>query len=274
MLDMDEYLSHVEIQMLESRISNLTPSYWHKKGDNRPYGRIYYVKHGAGFIRPFGREVQLVPGHFYLVPPRGDLDYGCTADMQIWWMHFTATLYGCIDLFDYLPYEVERAPGRREDVEGRLLRLLETAKSGRAAEQLEGTGILMQLVAPFFRDPAASPHRERQEGRKRFLPVLRHIDENLGRRIPVAELARIASYERSHFSTVFARVFGLPPLQYVIRRRIERVQLALQRSDAKLERLAAELGFRDAFHLSKAFKRETGLSPREFRKAKGAVPEP
>jgi AraC-like DNA-binding protein len=265
---MDEYLSHVGIQMLESRISNLTPSYWHQERDNRPYGRIYYVKHGAGFIRPFGQEHRLVPGRVYLVPPRGDLDYGCTENMQIWWMHFTATLFGCIDLFDYLTYDVERVPEDLKGLERRLLRLLETAKSVRAAEQLEGTGILLQLVAPFFRDPASPPHRERQESRRRFLPVLRHIDENLGRRIAVDELARIASYERSHFSTLFARVFGLPPLKYVIRRRIERVQLELQRTNAKLERLAAEFGFRDAFHLSKAFKRQTGLSPRDFRRSK------
>ncbi len=264
---MDEYLAHVEVQMLESRVSNLTPAYWRREGDNRPYGRIYYVKRGGGFIRPYGRDVRLVPGRVYLVPPRGDFAYGCTEDMQIWWMHFAATLFGFVDLFDYLPYDVERVPEDRKRLERRMGRLLEAAKSGRPADQLEGTGILLQLIAPFFRKPEA-PLTARQEGIRRFLPVLRHIDENLGRRISVADLARIASYEKSHFSTLFTKTFGLSPWKYVVRKRIERVQLALQRSDAKLENLAEAFGFQDAFHLSRAFKRETGLPPREFRKVK------
>jgi AraC-like DNA-binding protein len=271
---MDEHLSHVEIQMIESRVSNLTPSYWRKTGDNRPYGRLYYVKHGAGFIRPFGREYRLVPGRLYLVPPRGDFAYGCDQDMQIWWMHFSARIYGAIDLFDYLPYAVERVPEDLAGLERRMQRLMAVAAGGGPADQLEGTGLLLQLVAPFFREPEGAGGRSLQEARRRLLPVLRHIDENLGRRITVAELARIASYERSHFSTVFAGAFGIPPLQYVIRRRIERVQMALQREETKLEALADAYGFLDAFHLSKAFKQRTGMSPRAYRKAKGAAPEP
>ena len=141
-------------------------------------------------------------------------------------------------------------------------------KSNAAADQLEGIGILLQLVAPFFREVSPAPHSEAQESKRRFLPVLRHIDENLGRRITVASLARIASYEKSHFSVLFSALFGVSPMKYVNRKRIERVQLTLQRTDAKLDGLAREFGFHDAFHLSKAFKHATGMSPRDFRKAK------
>jgi AraC-like DNA-binding protein len=265
---MDEFLSHIAIQMLESRISNLTPSYWRKDCDNRPYGRIYYIKHGSGFIRPYGKEYRLAPGRVYLVPPRGDFAYGCIEDLQIWWMHFSAMLFNCVDLFDYLPYRIECVPEDLGELERRMLRLLELRKSSHPADQLEGMGVLLQLIAPFFREAADAAHRERQESKKRLLPVLKHIDENLGGRIGVEDLARIACYEKSHFSTRFARAFGVPPMKYVVRRRIERVQMELQRSDATLDDLAEAYGFHDAFHLSKAFKRATGLSPRDYRKAK------
>ncbi len=54
-------------------------------------------------------------------------------------------------------------------------------------------------------------------------------------------------------------------MKFVNRRRVERIQVRLQHDDAKLEVLAQEFGYRDAFHLSKAFKRETGQSPSQYR---------
>ena len=153
-------------------------------------------------------------------------------------------------------------------MEAQLLRLLQARRSLLAADQLEATGILLQLVAPFFRELGEAFQDDAHEDKRRFIPVLKHIDENLGRSIAVGDLAKIANYEKSHFSTLFSAFFGLPPMKYVNRRRIERVQLELQRSDAKLETLAHEYGFHDAFHLSRTFKRHTGTSPREFRKSR------
>ena len=103
---MDALSTHLEVRMLGSRISKLTPDYWRRSGDNQHYGRLYYVKEGRGSLRSHGSEHTLQPDRLYLVPPRGDLTYACSENMQIWWMHFTATLFGCVDLFDYLPYRI------------------------------------------------------------------------------------------------------------------------------------------------------------------------
>ena len=258
-------LSGVELEILESRISNLAPSYWHKNLDNRPCGRLYYIKKGIGYIRTFGREYKLVPGHLYLVPPGGDFAYGCRQDLQIWWLHFTARLYSCIDLFDYLPYEVEIVPGELKQVERRLLRLIEIHKSEGARNQLECNGLLLQFLASFFRDPDTEHLSRVQKARIRFLPVLRYIDEHLGEKLPVELLAKMACYEKSHFSTLFTAVIGSPPSKYVMRKRLEQAQLIMRKSDIKLDILARQLGFSDAFHFSKAFKRHTGHSPAEYR---------
>ncbi len=71
--------------------------------------------------------------------------------------------------------------------------------------------------------------------------------------------------DRSYFSTLFTRCFGLPPSRYVLWQRVEAVQRLLIETDWPLEALASETGFCDAFHLSKTFKRLTGISPRTYR---------
>lgn len=258
-------LASIEVRIIESRISNLTPSYWQKDLDNRPYGRLYYIKKGVGYIRSYGKEYRLMPGHVYLVPPRGDFAYGCTKDLQIWWLHFTATILSCIDMFDHLPYKVDVVPLEKRQFEKRLLRLIDIHASEKANEQLEYSGILLQFLSMFFKDPEGQKLTQKQETRIRFLPVLKYIDEHLGEGIAIGTLAKMANYEKSHFSTVFSSLLGTPPLRYIIRKRIEQTQLMLRRSDIKLEALAEQLGFSDAFHLSKVFKRVTGHSPSEYR---------
>jgi len=264
---MKKPLSGIEWEILESRVSNLTPAYWHKELDDRPCARLYYIKKGSGFIRSFGQEYRLEPGHFYLVPPRGGFAYSCLKDLQIWWLHFKATLFSCVDLFDYLPYEVEIIPADVGQVEKNMLRLIEIHRSESARDQLECGGILLQFLAMFFRDADTGHLSRTQKAWVRFLPVLRYIEDHLSENLHVEMLAKLANYEKSHFSTVFAEVFGAPPSKYVMRRRIEQAQLILRKQDIKLEALAEQLGFSDAFHFSKAFKRITGFSPAAFRMA-------
>jgi len=259
-------LTGIELNILESRISDLTPSYWHRDPDNRPCARIYYIKKGQGFIRSYGRHYELAPGRLYLIPPAGDFAYGCTKDLQIWWLHFTAKLFSCVDLFDCLPYEIELVPPTVTHIEASLSRLLELPGNESVKGQLESCGILLQLLSMFSKEPEGESLSESQNIRVRLLPALKYIDEHPGGKISVETLAKITGYEKSHFSTLFSAAFASSPAKYMMRKRIEQAQLMLQRSNDKLDTLADRLGFSDAFHFSKTFKRLTGVSPADYRK--------
>lgn len=71
------------------------------------------------------------------------------------------------------------------------------------------------------------------------------------------------SYEQ--FRKKFGEATGLPPAQYRLARRVDLAAARLQADDAPLKQIAVELGFCDEFHLSKLFKRRTGLSPSAYR---------
>ena len=59
---------------------------------------------------------------------------------------------------------------------------------------------------------------------------------------------------------------GLPPHQYVIARRIERVKQLLQAgTDLTLAEVAADAGFLDQSQFSHHFKRLVGVTPGQFR---------
>jgi AraC-like DNA-binding protein len=51
-----------------------------------------------------------------------------------------------------------------------------------------------------------------------------------------------------------------------MRRRAERAKACLWGTEAPLRAIAESLGFSDAFHFSKCFKRMTGVTPTDFRR--------
>jgi two-component system response regulator YesN len=72
----------------------------------------------------------------------------------------------------------------------------------------------------------------------------------------------------NHLSAVFARETGENFIEYLTRVRIERAQILLQTTAMKILDIAVETGFSDPHYFSYIFKKNTGLSPREFRNSR------
>jgi AraC-like DNA-binding protein len=69
-----------------------------------------------------------------------------------------------------------------------------------------------------------------------------------------------------HGSRRFRQVAGLSPQEYYQRRRIQRACALLLDPANSATRVALELGFADAAHFSRLFRRHMGLGPRDYRK--------
>jgi two-component system response regulator YesN len=69
----------------------------------------------------------------------------------------------------------------------------------------------------------------------------------------------------NHLSTVFAQATGENFIEYLTRVRIEKAKQLLRDTAMKSADIAAETGFSDPHYFSYIFKKNTGLSPREFR---------
>jgi AraC-like DNA-binding protein len=93
--------------------------------------------------------------------------------------------------------------------------------------------------------------------------VVRHVDANLDRAIPVAELAHAAGLTVPWFTARFTRAFGQSPARYVMRRRIDRA-LELLAGGRPVTRVALDLGFASSQHFAAVVKQWTGKSPRAW----------
>lgn len=92
-----------------------------------------------------------------------------------------------------------------------------------------------------------------------------YIHVNLGQRIALDELAKVAGVSASHLNRVFKASTGETPHQYVLRQRVERARDALLHTDDSIADIALACGFADQSHLTRSLRRALGLTPRALR---------
>jgi AraC family transcriptional regulator len=143
---------------------------------------------------------------------------------------------------------------------------LETGNpSGRLFTDALATGLAARIVRnhsslarPASVSKAAMPAR-------RLKSVLAYIEDNLARDLTLREIARIAGLSTSHFKALFRKSVGVPPHQYLIRRRVERAAMQLRAGDMSIGQIALENGFCHQSHLALHTRRVLGATPREVR---------
>ena len=93
-----------------------------------------------------------------------------------------------------------------------------------------------------------------------------YIEEHLDDNISLAKLAGLARLSPFHFDRAFKQSFELPPHRYLTLRRIERAKELLGQTDLSVTRIGFNVGFGNTSSFSVAFRRETGVTPTDFRR--------
>lgn len=100
---------------------------------------------------------------------------------------------------------------------------------------------------------------------RQLLQVLEYIHEHLEQDIKLTDLAGLIGTSQYHFSHLFKQTIGIAPYQYLLQQRIEQAKLLLKQSDRSIMDIALDCGFNSHSHLSKTFRKLTGMTPKAYR---------
>jgi AraC family transcriptional regulator len=131
------------------------------------------------------------------------------------------------------------------------------------------TETLAELL--MFELARATQHQPRQSTDHRGLRsdqmriITDFIDNNMHERISISTLAELLNLTRFHFIRSFKLSVGIPPHQYLIKRRIERAKELLREPHAAIAEVANKTGFGSTVHMARAFRRVESTSPSSYR---------
>lgn len=207
---------------------------WNWRDVRSPFARIYYVTRGSARTVIGGTEYQLLPGHLYLTPPF-TLHHDCSdGAFGLYYIHFYDEAGGGESLFDRLemPVEADPLPGDG----GLVARLLEI-----------NPGRHLSNIDPGQYDNRAS--------------FSRNIADN--RRLPlhaIVETRGILAQLMSRF--IGGAVPREPEMDPRVRRCISHIHNHISNTPGTAE--LAGMCCVTPDHLTRLFRRETGLTPTEY----------
>jgi AraC family transcriptional regulator len=165
--------------------------------------------------------------------------------------------------------DLEPRLGARDPLLDALSRALtEEVLNDNAGGPLYAETLGAALAAQLWRNHAGGsvPLRRRGGLASNTLRALtEYIEAHLAEPIRLQELANLAGMSTYQLARRFKESQGVPPHQYLLRRRIERAREMLRQPDSTILDVALSCGFASQSHFASAFRMLTGVTPRRYR---------
>lgn len=238
---------------------------------HRPRGRvdyqILYVATGKAHFFFNGREEIVHAGSMVLYCPIEEQKYVYYAadHPEVFWVHFTGyDVRNILRYYHLTPEQHVYRTGTRAEYRWIFQRII----------------LELQLCKPLYEEMLASLLndllllicRQMELGRQpntiqnEIEEAVSYFSENYNRDISVSDYARSRHISTNYFIRNLKQYIGMTPKQYIASIRMANAQMLLENSGYTIQEIASFVGYADALYFGRLFKRETGMTPSQYRK--------
>lgn len=118
------------------------------------------------------------------------------------------------------------------------------------------------IVSPDYRATDATYERYRSLMDKTIAYIDAHYTESLS----LEDACRISTLSKTYFCYLFKLITKQTFVEYITQRRVQGAMRLLENTDCSIQTVSEQMGFHDAAHFSRTFRKVVGVSPRAYRK--------
>jgi AraC-like DNA-binding protein len=252
--------------------------YYSRAYEGEGHGTFIFVEKGAACF-DFGKGVIRIPRGRMLCYESGTLKraYGDPADPPSYYLvefDLINRLGGIVKPADAgipLLFRPKR-PGRMISLMKSLVKLWNAKKRHYL---MKSSSLGLKLLETLARSAPAAETTRTYRGRPMedvsIGPVLDYLRRHYKETPGLASLSKRAGLHPASFARLFRKITGLPPRQYVLRRKIEHAKESILSDNLPFAETAEDLGFCDYTNFFRTFRKFTGLTPSAFCRKYRAV---
>ncbi|WP_339704621.1 AraC family transcriptional regulator [uncultured Kriegella sp.] len=279
------------MQVLEANkpfeIQELELTEWKQRPVKNNFFELVLIKNGEGTQCINYNQYGYKKGSIFLLPPLKCHSFTIEKPTKFVFLKFTDSFFKNVNRINidrnewfkeasYILSNYNQLPGDiiKNDVDRNHLESLigmivqESMNYGNESINL-ATSLMTSVLEVLIRNIKKSTYFEvpKNNADDRITKMLTYINEHIDtpEHLRVDHLSHIFSMSSAYVSEFFRKQVGMSLREYIIKAKLKLVEIRLLNSDFTLTEIADDLGFTDVSHLSKTFKRYTGISVREFK---------
>lgn len=228
----------------------------------RSYHLIHFVTRGCGIFEIGKKRYNIFSGELFYIPP--DIQTFYKADTDDPWSYSWIGLRG-IAAASYL--KSAGLSSKRPVMpfsDNALSSLNGLAYDFGSGNSLRATGLLYLTLDELIKC-GCTRDKYKSSSQLYAESAVRYINENLYRKITVAETAEHIGIDCSYLCAVFKKFLNCSPQQYISEHKITAAKKLLTETPYEIKHIASSLGYDDQFTFSHFFKNGTGMSPKQWR---------
>lgn len=154
-------------------------------------------------------------------------------------------------------------------IQSKVLRLLEEINGSRYGRQPFITLCVNDLLLTMNRSVYEDEHpQEAGDSRDLFQNLSAYIEEHLEENLTLDELSSRFYVSKYYIAHLFKKTLGISVHQYLMKKRLEACRAAIC-GGGDITRIFLDYGFRDYSSFYRAFRKEYGMSPKEYKEVNG-----
>lgn len=247
------------------------PRGWRLKPRQVKGYQLQYCKEGTMEYIIDGSRYDMTPGTLLLIRPDVPHEARCTPDTLHVCYSFVFQLGSAEEeqqLGNWLGASPDQGNWSNHPLEQQLSQLATLYHQPGHEHRLRCQSLLLDILASLVRrnqieaGAGVKPISDLARGRMNQVKI--YIQRHYEQDIRLEKLEEIAGIGRNHIINRFRRIYGVTPIQYLTRVRIEQAKTLALQTNLTVSEIAFRVGYADVHTFGRAFKRVTGTSLSQY----------
>lgn len=234
---------------------------------------FFYCLHGTGYCLLDNKKFVIRPNQFIIIPAtEKSIRYWADSNdpWTIYWIHYTGKDLEMLNQslnINLLDGPVD-TPFNDKAIEI-WENIYENLEMGYSKENLLNASFCLYHFLTTFIYPEKHIIPKEQSKENIITKTILYMRDNLHKKLSVDDMSSLQGLSSSHFSNLFKKSSGMPPIDYFIHLKMQKACQLLNHKDSRIHIVALSLGYEDPYYFSRLFKKFIGMSPELYKTTMG-----